>query len=86
MVHNRSSVYCSVAISTLTHQEVIAKLILSNSIVVCQFSNKMVIFWTKANHCLAPLPIVGAVMVQDEGKVSIRILLSPCYNEFKVQL
>lgn len=67
----------------LTHQKVVAKLIFSHTIVVCQLSDKMVILWTEANHCLAPFPIIGAAQVRGEGRVT-----NSCSTqaEFKVQL
>ena len=55
---------------TLTYQEVISELILPHSIIVGQFSYKMIIFWAKANHCLAPFSIVRAAKLQDEGRVN----------------
>ena len=44
------------------HLEIISQLILFNAIVLCQFNNKMIIFWSKASHCFAPLSIIRTVI------------------------
>lgn len=53
------------------HLKIISQLILFNSIVVCQFNNKMIIFWSKASHCFAPLAIIRTVYKYNEWLANI---------------
>lgn len=40
------------------YHEVIAKLVVSNAIIVCQFCNKMIILGPESHHCFTPFPII----------------------------
>lgn len=50
------------------HPEIVAKFILSNTVVVGQLNNKVVIFGTKSNHCFAPSSVVRAALMQNVTK------------------
>ena len=43
------------------HLKIISQLIFFDTIVVCEFNNKVIIFWSKASHCFTPLAIIRTV-------------------------
>lgn len=40
------------------HLKIISHLIFFNTIVVCEFNNKVIIFWSKASHRFTPLAVI----------------------------
>ena len=44
------------------HLKIISQLTFFNTIVVCEFNNEVIIFWSKASHCFTPLAIIRTVI------------------------
>lgn len=51
-----------------TYHEVIAKLVVSDTVIVRQFSNKMIILGSKSHHCFTPFPIVRPRKMKEKKK------------------